>query len=58
MFNLAVEPVLKTTNIISCMIDWVDLLSCQHTSGYVRRMCKGHGIGCLWFLLKSNKGLL
>ena len=38
------------------LIRW-SLLFNEHASGYMRRPCKGHGIGCLWLLLpKPNTG--
>ena len=33
------------------MIDWVSSMSREHASGYMRRPCKGHGMGCKWLLL-------
>ena len=27
----------------------------EHASGYMRRLCKGHGMGCFWLLLAKPK---
>ncbi len=35
-------------------IDWVRVLtSREHASGYMRRPCNGHEMGCLWLLLSK-----
>ena len=45
--RLAEEPVFSTKS-----IDCVEVLhAIIYANGYVRCPCKGHGVGCLWFLL-------
>ena len=45
---------LLTSIITSMLLTGQRLSSCQHTSGYVRRPCKGHCV-CLWLLLHKPK---
>ena len=42
---------------VNTIVDWLgrSLTSHEYTSGYMRRPCKGHEMGCFWLLLLKPK---
>ena len=49
-YDQGIHKVYSTKHDLHGLIDWVEFNVRRLASGYMRRPCEGHGVGCLWLL--------